>query len=159
MFFDEAGIVFGATGHGDESGLFVSSSNLPIQKVAGGFVLNQKAVAEEAVEVFPSFGVDCRIVGGGFGRQVNFWFADAKEAVGAVDCDLPRFFGRQRVVGKLANLRRQAGLGTQRSEWFYDGHEVNLARRNQNMRPLLRSKNYCENPKARNSQKNSCFLP
>ena len=94
MLFDEVGIVFGATGHGDEAGLFVPSHNLSIQKIAGGFVLNQKAVTEEAVEVFPSFGVDCRIVGGGFGRQVNFRFANAKETAGAVDCGLPRFFAR-----------------------------------------------------------------
>ena len=92
MFFDEAGIVFGAAGHGDESGLFVSSHNLPIQKIAGGFVLDQKAVAEEAVEVFPAFGVDCGIVGGGLGRQVDFWFADAEETVGSSDCGLPRLF-------------------------------------------------------------------
>ena len=106
MFFDEAGIVFGATGHGDKAGLFVPSPNLPIQKVAGGFVLNQKAVAEEAVEVFPAFGVNGRIAGRGFGRQINFWLANAKETVGTVDCGLPRFFSRQSVVGKLANLRR-----------------------------------------------------
>ena len=141
MFFDEAGIIFGAAGHGDEAGLFVSPHNLPIQKVAGAFVLDQKAVADEAVEVFSAFGVNCPIAGRDFGRPVNFRFADAEETAGAVDCGPPRFFAGERVVGKLANPRRQAGLGAQRSEGFYNGHKVNLARQNQNTISLRRSKN------------------
>jgi hypothetical protein len=79
VFSNDPGFVLLATGHGDQAHLAVRALDLAVEVEGGPGVLAQGALGNQALEVFPGFGIHGRLAGIGSRGKIYFGFADVKK--------------------------------------------------------------------------------
>ncbi len=119
---DAVGVVIGHAGGGDEAGLLMIAHDQPVEVVAGGAVLLQHPFREHALEVFLALGVDLRVMGIGFGGQVDLGLGDVEEAPGLAFGAFAGLAAVEDVIGGRGHFGGFFGKGTQARERANERH-------------------------------------
>ena len=122
MLLDRASQIIFATGNPNHASLGVAAHHLTIKVEARLQVLSQGALRNKFPKIFSSFLIYVCRVAICFLWQIDFGFADMKEAKWVVCADPPRFFGRHNIVRQLADSGGKLRPGTQSRKRFHHRH-------------------------------------
>ena len=114
--------VLGATRHRHKAKLAVFAHDLPVKIIVRPVVRTQRALGDEAVEVFAGLRVDARVGGIGALGQVNLGPADVQKTAWPPLGHLSCLSGGHDVVREFTDLGRTPGSGQKGWEGLDDRH-------------------------------------
>jgi len=116
-------LVILAGGTGDEADLHVLAPYLLVDIKAPLLVLDQRPLADEALEVLPALGVDRVGIQVGPEGKVDLGLADVQERIGVVPGQLACLIGTEDVVGRGGDLFGQVLARPEPPERFDACHD------------------------------------